>query len=158
MDLPLHECVRRIERTYPRARFLVLDHPQENEEIVRMLEVGAHGFLEQKKTRQFLPRAVRTVASGHFWVAPEVMEMFLLCVATSLRRVFDGEELLTPRERQILEMVRKRRSNREIADNLRIRVATVKFHLSNILAKRHASRRCELFEEYHWDVWDKLPT
>lgn len=157
MDLPLHECLRRVERSYPRARFLILDHPQEKEEIVRMLEIGAHGFLEHEKASQFLLRAVRLVAKGHFWVPPDVLEMFLCSVANGLRRVSSGGEPFTPREQQILELVRKRHSNREIADALRIRVATVKFHLSNILSKCHANGRRELFKDFHWDVWDKLP-
>jgi NarL family two-component system response regulator LiaR len=158
MDLPLHECIRRIERSYAQARFLVLDHPQEKQEIARMLEVGAHGFLEQEKANQLFLRAVRLVANGHFWVPPDVLEMFLRNVAASLRHVPNGNEPLTPREQQILELVRKRQSNREIADYLRIRVATVKFHLSNILSKSHATRRSELFKDFHWDIWDKLQT
>lgn len=158
MDLPLHECLLRIEHIFPKARFLVLDHPQKQEEIVRILEDGAHGFLEQEKARQSLLRAVRLVARGHFFVPPDALEMFLCNVATGLRRVSDGEEPLTPRERQILELVRKRQSNREIADSLKIRVATVKFHLSHILSKCHATGRRELFKDFHWDVWDKLQT
>jgi DNA-binding NarL/FixJ family response regulator len=98
------------------------------------------------------------VAKGHLWVPPDVLGMFLCNVAPGLRRVFNGEEPFTPREQQILELVRKRQSNREIADSLNIRVAAVKFHLSHILSKCHASGRRELFKDFHWDVWDKLPS
>lgn len=158
MELPLHECLRRIERPYPNARFLVVDHPKDREEIVRMLEAGAHGYLEQENAQRSLLRAVRVVAEGHFWVAPEVLEMFLSNMASGLRRISNGEEPLTPREQQILELVRKRQSNREIANFLKIRVATVKFHLSHILSKSHAKGRRELFKDFHWDTWDKLPS
>ena len=78
-------------------------------------------------------------------------------VAAALRHSQQGRSTsFTTREMQILEMVRNRMSNREIAGLLKIRVSTVKFHLTNILSKQHASCRKELLSPLHSDIWNKL--
>jgi DNA-binding NarL/FixJ family response regulator len=117
---------------------------------------GAHGFLEQDRSREMLLRAIQFLAQGQLWIAPDVLEVYLREVAAALRHSQQGRGTsFTPHEVQILEMVRSRLSNREIAGLLKIRISTVKFHLTNIRSKQHAGCRQEL-SPLHSEIWNKL--
>jgi NarL family two-component system response regulator LiaR len=117
------------------AKFLVLDYEKSKEEIVRILVMGAHGYVPHAEVSRSLIHAILSIAEGQLWVTQEVFKEFLLEVGCALRKDIHPRETTTPREDEILELVRRRLSNREIADLLQIRVSTVKFHLSNILSK-----------------------
>lgn len=156
LSLPACECFRRLRRRYASARFLVLGPRYDKEEVVRLMLLGARGFLEQRHAPELLLRAVRFVADGQLWVAPDVLEAYLREVATVLRHSDQRGRTFTPRELQILEMVRVRMSNKEIAGLLEISVSTVKFHLTNILSKRNAGGRRDLLAPLQGEVWNKL--
>ena len=155
LTIPVCECFRRLRQRNPSARFLVLGTHYDKEEVVRLMILGAHGFLEQERTSE-LPRAVRFVAQGQLWVAPDVLEAYLKEVAIVLSDTQDRGGNFTPREMQVIEMVRSRLSNREIAGLLKIRVSTVKFHLTNIFSKRQAGGRRELLAPLYSEIWNKV--
>lgn len=157
LTIPLGECFRRLRGRFPKARFLVLGPTYDKDDVVGLMILGAHGFLEQERSSQVLMRAIQFVAQGQLWVAPDVLEIYLREVAAALRHSQQGRgAAFTPRETQILDMVRSRMSNREIAGFLKIRVSTVKFHLTNILSKQHAGCRRELLSPLHSEIWNKL--
>jgi NarL family two-component system response regulator LiaR len=144
MEMPLFECLRQLRDHSSNARFLVLDDQKSNEEIVRILIMGAHGYLPHADAPSALIRAIFCIAADQLWVPHEVLPKFLREVSSVLRKDTQARQTTTPREDEILELVRRRLSNREIADLLQIRVSTVKFHLSNILSKLHAHNRYDL--------------
>ena len=144
MEMPLFECLRQLRDHSSNARFLVLDDQKSNEEIVRILIMGAHGYLSHADAPSALIRAIFCIAADQLWVPHEVLPEFLREVRSVLRRDTQVRQTTTPREDEILDLVRRRLSNREIADLLQIRVSTVKFHLSNILSKLHARNRYDL--------------
>jgi NarL family two-component system response regulator LiaR len=141
---PLCECLKKLRGDCPNAKFLVLDHQKSNEEILRLLILGAHGYVANANVSNALTRAILCVAAGQLWVPQEVLQEFLCEAGRILRKDARHRQTTTPREDEILELVRRRLSNREIADLLEIRVSTVKFHVSNIFSKMHASSRREL--------------
>jgi NarL family two-component system response regulator LiaR len=155
LTIPLFECLRRLRCHFSGARFLVLGTQYDKEEVMWLMVLGAHGFLEQKRSPELL-RAVRFVAQGQLWVAPDVLEAYLKQVGVVLRDTQQRGGAFTQREMQILEMVRSRMSNREIAGLLKIRISTVKFHLTNILSKQQVSCRQELLKPLHSQIWNKL--
>ncbi len=110
----------------------MLDGHKAKEEIVRILMMGAHGYVSHTD-------------------APS--PVFVATVRSVLRKDTQARQTTTPREDEILELVRRRLSNREIADLLQIRVSTVKFHLSNILSKMHANNRRELTGPTSQNLW-----
>jgi NarL family two-component system response regulator LiaR len=155
LTIPLFECFRRLRCRNPDARFLVLGNQNDKEEVVRLLILGAHGFLEQGRAPQLL-RAIHFVARGQLWVSPDILEAYLKEVGTVLHDTQQRRGAFTPREMQVLEMVRCRMSNREIAGLLKISVSTVKFHLTNILSKRQAGGRRDLLTPPQSEIWNKL--
>lgn len=153
LEIPLGECLRQIREDCLNAKFLVMDHEKSKQEIVRLLVMGAHGYVPHAEVSRILIRAIFFVAAGHLWVTPDVLHDFLSEVGSVLRKDVHPRQTTTQREDEILELVRRRLSNREIADFLQIRVSTVKFHLSNILSKLHAHNRRELTDSTSPKLW-----
>lgn len=153
LEVPLKEWLIHLRERSLNPKFLVLDQDKSTEQIVRILVMGGHGFLPDFEVPKDLGRAVRSVAANQFWVRPEVLHAFLREAARALGKHAQSPDTITPREEEILELIRKRLSNGEIAQLLRIRVSTVKFHVSNILSKLQATDRRALIESAPNQLW-----
>jgi DNA-binding NarL/FixJ family response regulator len=157
LEAPLGQYVKHLRSECADAKFLVLDDKKTKDEIVRLLVMGIHGYVPHEEVRSTLVRAVLSVAANQLWAPPDVFQEYLAEVGSLLRHEeSDGRNSTTPREEEILELVRKRFSNREIAEALQIRVSTVKFHLSNILSKLHARSRHDLTGAQPGKLWKLL--
>ncbi|KJL40358.1 response regulator transcription factor [Microbacterium trichothecenolyticum] len=125
------------------AQVLVLTSFDEDELVEGALRAGAAGFLLKTTDAATLVEAVRRVAAGEGMLDPRVTRRALALIPRS-RQVTRGAgelDLLTERERQVLEGMRAGRSNRQISDELGISLATVKTHVSSVLAKLGARSR-----------------
>jgi DNA-binding NarL/FixJ family response regulator len=139
--IPLGECLRRIRSIYQKARFIVVDRTLSDEECMRLLALGVHGFVGYTGVEKDLGTAVRSVSSGGFWTSSQLLERYVESIGLTKR---SDPMSATPREAEVLELVRQRFSNKEIADLLGVRESTVKYHVSNIFGKLHISRRTDL--------------
>lgn len=153
LGMPLNEWLRHLRTHCCNPKFLVLDAGKSTEQVLRLLVMGVHGYLPESDVSKLLVRAVHAVAANQFWVRPEVFQEFLREAASALRKGAQSPHAVTPREEEILELIRKRLSNKEIAHLLRIRVSTVKFHVSNILSKMKATNRRDLIETSPNQLW-----
>jgi DNA-binding NarL/FixJ family response regulator len=140
--LPLRECLKLLKLSYPYARYILLDTEMESGHLSILLNLGIQGILKYENVKECLLEAVRAVSKGLLWVHPE----FVHNVSPPSRFIseFVRSEPLTEREGEILHLVQNHFSNKEISMLLGIEESTVKFHLSNIFAKRHVSRREDL--------------
>lgn len=128
------ELIRAIRRLDPGARILVLSSYGGEDDIQRCLAAGAAGYLTKDALRTELLEAIRVVHGGGRYLPAEL--------AARLSAHRPAAEL-TPREREILFLVSKGLTNREIAEVLGIAEGTVRIHVSNLLAKLHVSDRTE---------------
>lgn len=158
LEVPLPEWLRQLGSRCSNAKFLLVDQEKSTDQIVRFLAMGAHGYLPDCDVTRLLGSAVASVAANQFWVRPVVLHEFLRQAASALRKDTQSPHTITPREQEILELVRRRLSNREIAHLLRIRVSTVKFHVSNILSKMEVGTRHDLIETCSDQLWRMLAT
>ncbi|MFT4114881.1 response regulator [Silvibacterium sp.] len=128
------EAIREIHGFAPWARFIVLTTYEGDEDIHQALEAGARGYLIKGMPHEALIDAIRKVkAGGRFVPAP---------VARALAsRMPDGE--LSAREREVLGLLVRGKSNREIATILSIKEATVKAHVSVILMRLNVTDRTQ---------------
>jgi DNA-binding NarL/FixJ family response regulator len=159
IDLPLSECVHVLRERYPIARFIVLDEEQTAEHAVYLLALGVHGFVSYAQIDDQLLPAVERVTRGELWFSPSVLEAYARNSIASLKAVSHSPtgQAVTQRESQIIELVKRRLSNKEIAEVLHIQESTVKFHLSNIFSKLQVNRRNELQDRGQLsDIWRKL--
>ena len=122
----------------PNAKFLVLTSLLDASEVRRAMAAGAAGFLLKNASPQELVTIIISAARGQRVMAPEVTDALI----ADQREPRPGEEL-TGRERELLALMATGLSNQEIATRLSIAMPTVKFHVTNILAKLHADNRTE---------------
>ncbi len=139
MDLRLPDrggvdAIREIRRFAPQARFIVLTTYEGDEDIHQALEAGARGYLIKGMPHEALIDALRKVHSGGRFVPPPV--------ARALASRMPGSDL-SSREREVLSLLVRGRSNREIAQELRIKEATVKSHVSVILMRLNVTDRTQ---------------
>lgn len=120
------ECTAAICTRFPEARVIVLTTFGGDENIYRALHAGARAYLLKDVRREDFLSTVRSVRAGECRLPPEVAMRLL-------RR--DPAEELSSRETEVLGLVARGRSNKEIADRLAISESTVKNHMTNILAK-----------------------
>jgi DNA-binding NarL/FixJ family response regulator len=122
----------------------MVDRHQPDKEILLLINMGFHGFVEHSHVTKTLGAAVRSVAGGRVWFSEELMQQYVYTSAEAKRSSGEGQLLLTLRETEVLDLVRRRLSNREISTLLGITESTVKYHLSHILAKFRVTKRRKL--------------
>ncbi len=135
------EATRRLVREgiAPGARILVLTTFDADENVIEALRAGASGFLLKDVTPVDFVQAIRTVAAGDALLAPAVTRRLLDRFADRLPPVDDKRHAalrdLTEREVEVLRLIARGLSNREIADHLVLAEPTVKTHVSHVLDK-----------------------
>jgi len=126
------EAIIAIRDEFPSARIIVLTTYAGDTQVYRALAAGARGFLLKSAVRKELPESIRLVHAGQRRIAPEV--------ATELAE-HAGDEALSRREVEVLELIAGGNANKMIAAQLSITEETVKGHVKNILAKLTANDR-----------------
>jgi DNA-binding NarL/FixJ family response regulator len=127
-------CVHAILRSVPTVRIIAFGTGSREEEIFRVLEAGAAGYLLRSAAERELSRAIRSVEAGDRYIPPEV--------EVKLRRRQMRREL-TPRETDVLRLLARARSNAAIAAALGITLGTAKLHVKSIMAKLGVEDRAE---------------
>ncbi|MFW0111987.1 response regulator [Rothia sp. CCM 9416] len=150
------EATARIRQEYPETSVLILTTFDREDYLFAALEAGASGFLLKTSDADDLVDAIRKVASGLALLSPEMTLPLIARFVQSTSRGKEnkqgsGPELspedafalssLTPREKETLELLAGGMTNAEIASTLFLGAATVKTHVSNILAKTHSRDR-----------------
>jgi NarL family two-component system response regulator LiaR len=136
------EAIHRIQADVPEARILVLTSFAGDEQVFPAIRAGALGYLLKDSGPEELVQAIRQVNRGEPSLHPTIARRLIRELSqpgSSGARVDD----LTDREVEVLQLVARGQSNREIADELAISEATVRTHVSNILAKLNLSSRTQ---------------
>jgi DNA-binding NarL/FixJ family response regulator len=139
-------AISQIARISPCTRVLVMSYHEEPEVLFAALRAGAHGYLtkgDHFDGAGLVDALCRTVAGEAFY-GPLVAQLLREYHQQRSREPDTLIEPLTPREREVLDLLSDRRTNREIAEQLVISVKTVKTHVANILAKLHIESRHEV--------------
>jgi DNA-binding NarL/FixJ family response regulator len=126
------EATRRLAKSLPRTRILALSMHKDAVYVREILRAGANGFLLKDANDADLVAAVRAISQGQGYISPEVSEGVL----TDYRRhVTDPIDLLTGREREVLQLIAEGKTNKEIAQALNLSVYTVDAHRGRIMEK-----------------------
>jgi len=139
------EATRRIKAMCPAVAILVLSAYDDDQFIFGLLEAGAAGYLLKNVRGQEIVEAIRAVHAGESVLHPSVARKVLNRFAgvSGKQREKRSLDLLTEREMEVLRMVTKGLSNKDIADGLCLSVRTIQGHLANIFNKLRVSSRTE---------------
>jgi two-component system NarL family response regulator len=143
------EATRQIKLELPETRIVILTVRDEDEQLFQAIKFGAQGYLLKTIRAQQLVSMLRAVQKGEVAISPtlagRIMDEFRRLAALTPRA--SGEErntaLLTPREREVLALIARGPSDREIAQELTISLHTVKAHVRSVLQKMQVASRRE---------------
>lgn len=140
------EATRQIRRRLPRTKVLVLTGYMEDEQIAGALKAGASGYIVKKSDLDELLLGIRAVHRGNPYFSSSIgdgdVADYLWQMRSNEGKV--GYDLLTSREREVLQLIAEGYSNQKIADELVISVKTVEAHRAHIMTKLHARNRTDL--------------
>ncbi len=131
------EATREIVAAEPQAQVVILSMHADEGYVLRALKAGARAYILKNAAEADLIRAVRSVSEGKSFFSPTISKLLLEDYVRQIRdkEVEDSYDLLTSRERQILQLIAEGRSNKEVANILELSPFTVETHRGNILQK-----------------------
>jgi two-component system response regulator NreC len=126
------EATRRIVKSLPKTRVLALSMHKDAVYVREILRAGACGYLLKDCSQKDFLAAVRAVATGKGWLSPEVSDAVL---DDYRKHVTNPIDLLSSREREVLQMIAESKTNKDIASALNLSVYTVEAHRGRIMEK-----------------------
>jgi DNA-binding NarL/FixJ family response regulator len=135
-----------ISQKVPSARIVMVSMHSDEAYVLRALKAGARGYLLKASPEADVLAAVRAVAAGNAYFSPSITKLLVEEYVVEARRrgVEDSYDLLSVREKEILQLLASGKSNRDIADLLCISISTVETHRNNIFQKLHLHNLAEL--------------
>jgi two-component system, NarL family, response regulator NreC len=141
------EATRQIMKRSPSCRVLILTAYLEDERLLQALRAGAAGYVVKNSDLEELLLAIQSVHRGNTYFSAAVSQEIAVNEVLLQAKQPDaktGYDLLTSREREVLQLIAEGLSNQRIADELVISVKTVEAHKAHIMSKLHARNRTDL--------------
>ena len=137
------EATRAIKISCPETAVLVLSAYDDEPYLMKLLEVGAAGFLLKNVHGKELISAIRAVSRGESVLQPSIAEKIMLRMSSQTGAQESTKDLLSERELEVLRLAARGLPNKEIARRLGLSIRTVNSHLANIFMKMHVGSRTE---------------
>jgi two-component system response regulator NreC len=140
------EATQRILSLRPRTSIVILSMHSDEGYVLRALKAGAKGYLLKDSVEGDLIEAIRAVSEGKTFFSPEISRMLVEDYVREIRSrgLEDSYELLTSREREILQLLAEGKSNKEIAASLNLSLYTIETHRRNLQDKLNLHSFAEL--------------
>ena len=140
------EVASRAQKLEPAPGVIILSMHADESYIMRALGAGARGYLVKDATDEDLIPAVRAVAAGKPFFSPTVAAVLMEDYVRQLRArgLSDSYDLLTDREREVLQLLAEGRSNKEVAALLDVGLSTVETHRANLMQKLNLHNTAEI--------------
>jgi DNA-binding NarL/FixJ family response regulator len=145
-DLDGIEATRELSRVAPQVRVLILTTFEQDDYIFGALRAGASGFLLKRARPEDLIAGVHTIAAGDSLLSPSVTRRVIDRMAQQPTPEFSNQaklDELTPRERDVLQLIARGMANREIATTLVVEESTIRTHVKRILMKLNLRDRIQ---------------
>jgi two-component system, NarL family, response regulator NreC len=140
------EAAQRIQATLPHTEIVILSMHSDEGYVLRALKAGAKGYLLKDSAEGDLIEAIKSVHEGKTFFSPEITRMLMEDYVREIqtRGANDSYDLLTSREREILQLLAELKSNKEIAQVLNLSLYTVETHRRNLQEKLNLHSVAEL--------------
>lgn len=129
------EVLRRFSKQLTGTRVLVFSGYQNPTLVRELLQAGAHGFVEKAAPLSELKKGIEIVSNGGSYFGPEVAQMLREAVLNPTSQAKKGVEILTAREREILQLIAESNSTKDVARKLDISIKTAENHRTNLMKK-----------------------
>src|SRR4029077_8492343 len=128
------EVAARIAHDHPATRVIIVSMHGDDESVRRALVSGAAGYMLKNSDRNELELALRTVARGDTWLSPSLTKRVVQALTQGGQPPTAGPlQVLTPRQREVLQLVAEGHSNKEIASRLNVALKTVETHRTELM-------------------------
>ena len=140
------DAAAQIVKTNPSIRIIMLSMYADESYLVRALSAGAKGYLLKDSAEVDIVRAVQVVSQGRPFFSPQIAQSLLDDYVRTLqqRGLQDSYELLTDREREVLQLLAEGKSNKEVATILDLSTYTVETHRTNLMHKLNLHNTAEI--------------
>lgn len=140
------DVAARSQKMQPAPRAIMLSMHLDESYVMRAIHAGARGYLLKDATDEDLLPAIRAVASGKSFFSPAVSGVLAEEYMQQLqqRGLTDSYELLTDREKEVMQLLAEGRSNKEVAALLDVGVSTVETHRANLMQKLNLHSTAEI--------------
>jgi DNA-binding NarL/FixJ family response regulator len=140
------EAARQITARLPQTAVVFLSMHADESYVLKALKVGARAYLLKDSAEQDLINAVKAVSKGKGFFSPAISKMLVEDYMREMqeRKLEDSYELLTTREREILQLLAEGKNNKDVAGILNLSLYTVETHRSNIFQKLNLHSGAEL--------------
>ena len=131
------EAAQRINAQLPQTAIIILSMHSDEGYVLRALKSGARGYLLKDSAESDLIQAIKVVSEGKAFFSPEISKVLAedYVREINVRGAEDSYDLLTPREKEILQLLVEGRSNKDIAGLLNLSLYTVETHRRNLQSK-----------------------
>ena len=131
------EAAQRISAQLPQTAIIILSMHSDEGYVLRALKSGARGYLLKDSAESDLIQAIKAVSEGKAFFSPEISKVLAedYVREINIRGAEDSYDLLSPREREILQLLVEGRSNKDIAGSLNLSLYTVETHRRNLQSK-----------------------
>ena len=140
------QAAERISAMLPSTAIVMLSMHSDESYVLRALKAGAKGYLLKDSAETDLVQAIQAVSEGKSFFSPEISRMLVEDYVREIkaRGALDSYELLTPREREVLQLLAEGRSNKDISALLNLSQYTVETHRRNLQEKLNVRSLAEL--------------
>jgi DNA-binding NarL/FixJ family response regulator len=148
------ECIAQLKQILPSVHIIMVTVYEDTERIFKALRMGACGYLLKRCAPEELISAIREVRQGGAPMSREIARKVIASFQEPLTTAIEVEDL-TPREREILELLADGFPNKEIADRVGLTDGTVRWHLRHVYNKLHVRSRTEAALKFRSAKQDK---
>ena len=138
------EATHRLKDIAPKARVLALTVHEDEGMLREMIRAGAYGYIIKRAVESELIQAIQIVSQGYMYVHPSLTSSLVKGLSPHASQDSSVTEELTPREKDVLLLLARGHTNRQIAEKLNLSPRTIEGHRSSLVSKLGISSRVEL--------------